>query len=432
MKRIVSGLLFLVFLSTQALVGQKFTQRWKIDPGSRPQFPASGDVYRGAAYNPVTDRYLVVSRAIGLKVYVLSASTGALLDSLNVTGITGGTFALNEIEVARDGVIYGANLTIQSGADTVYKIYRWANETAIPTVAFSGRPGTARIGDSFDVAGTGTSTVIYASGNAATSVVQTFRTTDGANFTLGSPINIVGQEAGAGIAQIAPGGNAYVSRFVSGNKVDLINLAGAVVGSVPDTIFGASVADIHYFEVGTRKFLAGAPAGATNHDPARLIDVTAGPDKAVLVDSTADLGNNANVNATGDVDVKVNPDGSIVLFVLVGNNGLAAFVTNRPVSVGSDRNLPTQFVLEQNYPNPFNPTTTIRYHIPQSGRLSLKIFDMLGREVRTLVDGNIEAGSYQASWDGKNESGYDVPSGIYFYQLSTNGGWQTRKMTLVK
>ncbi len=432
MERVVSGLLFLVLLSTQALVGQKFTQRWKIDPGSRPQFPASGDFYRGAAYNPVTDRYLVVSRAIGLKVYVLSASTGALLDSLNVTGITGGIFALNEIEVARDGVIYGANLTIQSGADTVYKIYRWANETAIPTVAFSGRPGTARIGDSFDVAGTGTGTVIYASGNAATSVVQTFRTTDGANFTLGSPINIGGQEAGAGIAQVTPGGNAYVSRFASGNKVDLVSLTGTVVSSVPDTIFGAFVADIHYFEVGPRKFLAGAPAGATNHDPARLIDVTAGPDKAVLVDSTADLGNNANLNATGDVDVKVNPDGSIVLFVLVGNNGLAAFVTDRLVSVGSGQNVPTRFVLEQNYPNPFNPSTTIRYHVPVAGSLSLRIFDLLGREIQTLVEEFKTAGSYAVTWDGKNNAGLRMPSGIYFYTLKTESMAQTRKMILMQ
>lgn len=432
MKRLVSGFLFLLVLFTQVLVGQRFTQLWKIDAGSRPQFPASGDLYRGAAYNPATDHYLVTSRAIGAKVYVLSASSGALIDSLNVAGISGGTFVLNKIETTKDGVIYGANLILNTGADTTYKIYRWANEKAVPTVTFSGQPGTARIGDSFDVAGTGTGTVIYASGNAPASVIQTFRTTDGVNFTLGSPINIVGQEAGAGIAQVTPGGNAYVSRFAAGNTVDLVGLTGTVVSSVPATIFGASVGDIHYFEVGSKKFLAGAPAGATNHDPGRLLDVTAGPDKAVLVDTTADLGNTANLNATGDVEVKVRSDVSIVLFVLIGNNGLAAFVTDRPVSVDDQQNLPTRYVLEQNYPNPFNPSTTIGYHVPTTGALSLKIFDLLGREIRTLVNDFSNAGSFTITWDGTDNAGGRVPSGVYFCTLRAEGIAQTRKMVLIQ
>lgn len=427
MKRTVTTLLALSLLLVSPLAAQKLSQLWKVTAGSKPQFLGTGDTYRGAAYNPATDHYLVVSRQIGLKVYVLNASTGDLLDSLNVAGITGGTFALNDVEVTKDGVIYAANLITQAGSDTTYRIYRWASETQAPAVAFSGRPGTARLGDSFDVAGTGTNTVIYASGNNAASVIQVFNTADGTNFTRSAPISITGQEAGAGIAQVTPGGNAYISRFAAGNKVDLVNTSGAVIGSVPDSVFGASVADLQYFEVGPRKFLAGAPAGLTNHDPARLLDVTAGPANPVVVDSTADLGNNANGNATGDVDVKINSNGSIVLFVLIGNNGLAAFQTSTPVSVEEEPLSPTTFSLNQNYPNPFNPTTSFEFQVPGSEFVSIKVFDVLGREVAVLANEERSAGVHKLMWDASA-----LPSGVYLYRMQVGNFVATRKMVLAK
>jgi len=114
-------------------------------------------------------------------------------------------------------------------------------------------------------------------------------------------------------------------------------------------------------------------------------------------------------------------------------------------SVGIDKDeetgiIPKGFELLQNYPNPFNSSTTIRYHLSAvSGQLSavsLKIFNLLGQEVRTLVDKKQPAGYYQVLWNGRDNSGKDVSSGIYFYRLEVKGdrlkATKTRKMILLK
>jgi len=85
------------------------------------------------------------------------------------------------------------------------------------------------------------------------------------------------------------------------------------------------------------------------------------------------------------------------------------------------------YTLEQNYPNPFNSTTNIRYLIPQSGRVTLKVYDLMGKEVATLLDRYQEAGSYDVIFQADNFS-----SGIYFYHLTAGGYSATKKMILMK
>ncbi len=92
-----------------------------------------------------------------------------------------------------------------------------------------------------------------------------------------------------------------------------------------------------------------------------------------------------------------------------------------------DAGLPKQFALEQNYPNPFNPTTVISYQLPVSGNVSLKLYDMLGKEVMTLVNGRQDAGAYTLTLNASTLS-----SGIYFYRLQSGSFVQTKKMILVK
>lgn len=89
--------------------------------------------------------------------------------------------------------------------------------------------------------------------------------------------------------------------------------------------------------------------------------------------------------------------------------------------------IPSSFILNQNYPNPFNPTTNIGYTIPESGFVTLKVFDMLGREVVELVNGNKSAGQYTVEF---NASG--LPSGTYIYKLSVGNYTQVKKMSLLK
>jgi hypothetical protein len=89
--------------------------------------------------------------------------------------------------------------------------------------------------------------------------------------------------------------------------------------------------------------------------------------------------------------------------------------------------------LDQNVPNPFNPVTTIGYSIPEEGRVALRVYDVTGRLVRTLVDGHQCAGVSQAIWRGNDNNGAPVASGVYFYRLSTEGeAAQTRKMVLLR
>lgn len=89
--------------------------------------------------------------------------------------------------------------------------------------------------------------------------------------------------------------------------------------------------------------------------------------------------------------------------------------------------LPTVIALGQNYPNPFNPTTQITYDLPQSGHVRLQVFDITGRYVATLVDGQVAAGSHRVSFDGRNLS-----SGVYIYRLQAGGQLLTRQLTLIK
>ena len=99
-----------------------------------------------------------------------------------------------------------------------------------------------------------------------------------------------------------------------------------------------------------------------------------------------------------------------------------ATATHVPLS-----DIPTEFSLSQNYPNPFNPTTNIEFRIASIGFVSLKIYDMLGRNIATLVSESLHPGVYRRTWDG---SGY--PSGLYYYRLQTSNFLDTKTMTLLK
>ena len=94
--------------------------------------------------------------------------------------------------------------------------------------------------------------------------------------------------------------------------------------------------------------------------------------------------------------------------------------------------LPLTYEVKPNYPNPFNPSTTIAYQLPRSGEVALEIYNALGQKVRTLVNQHKEAGFHQAQWDGRNDRGLQVASGIYIYRFAAGDFRQVRKMILLK
>ena len=103
-----------------------------------------------------------------------------------------------------------------------------------------------------------------------------------------------------------------------------------------------------------------------------------------------------------------------------------------PTDVDETEMLEYNFNLRQNYPNPFNPATTIQYELGKSSNVSIKIYDILGREVRELVNEFKAVGSHKAIWDGKNNIGIELSSGMYFYTLTAGNNIESKKMLMIK
>jgi hypothetical protein len=102
------------------------------------------------------------------------------------------------------------------------------------------------------------------------------------------------------------------------------------------------------------------------------------------------------------------------------------------VEIANDQ-IPTDFALLQNYPNPFNPSTTIRFGLPKEAPVTLEIYNLLGMKVRTLMSGQkLGAAFYNFTWNGRDDAGYTVPSGMYIYRIVADQFVMSKKMTLIK
>ena len=126
----------------------------------------------------------------------------------------------------------------------------------------------------------------------------------------------------------------------------------------------------------------------------------------------------------------ISPSGH--LFAGTWGNGIFCSIQSTTPVEEIEGGLPRSYVLQQNYPNPFNPETVIYYLLPKQTELRLEIYNIAGQLVRTLVEERQPAGYYSANWNGKDEFGREVASGIYFYNLRTKDFVQTRKMLLVR
>jgi len=156
------------------------------------------------------------------------------------------------------------------------------------------------------------------------------------------------------------------------------------------------------------------------------IDVGSSQDFNFLVEASANgvVTPQANISDLGwgwpvPPDVVINRTVSIDSNLVVGNA--------TGISDDTGTNLPVKFALEQNYPNPFNPSTSIAFDLPRTSNVALKIYDMLGKEMATLVSDRLSAGSYSYEWEAKN-----FASGVYLYRLQAGNYVETRKMVLMK
>ena len=119
---------------------------------------------------------------------------------------------------------------------------------------------------------------------------------------------------------------------------------------------------------------------------------------------------------------------------VVEDGTYAAFTTASPTGIDDDPvdNLPYEFSVSQNYPNPFNPVTTIEYSVPSRTEVTIEIFNVLGQKVRILVNETKSAGTYRVEWNGLDEIGGPVSTGVYLYRFQAGDVVQTRKMLLIK
>jgi glycosidase len=145
-----------------------------------------------------------------------------------------------------------------------------------------------------------------------------------------------------------------------------------------------------------------------------------------------------HVRVTGStlsaLQVALPPFGSAVYTISLTSDTLK--ISNPVQAVEGPQEVPATFVLHQNFPNPFNPTTMIGYDLPHAARVTLTIYDLLGREVSRLVDADVAAGSHRVTWNGRTGTGMAAASGIYFCRMlidgTMNGRPLTRKLVLMK
>lgn len=146
----------------------------------------------------------------------------------------------------------------------------------------------------------------------------------------------------------------------------------------------------------------------------------------------------ANLNAAGE--------SQYIIRQIAGNTQLSSSIISEDNSIEiidtridklqlskvENAKIPVKFMVNQNYPNPFNPSTAIRYGLPKSEFVTIIIFNTLGQKVRTLVNGQREAGFHSAVWDSRNDAGEKVGSGIYVYRVYSGRDFITKKMILLK
>jgi len=345
MKKIYALLsLLVVVFTTQA---QNFTQLWKKTVANNDfTWLAGNNNATSLAYNPATDKLLVSVR--NDRVFIINPATGAEEGTLNTTGVGTEAFKYNKIRVTSDGVIYAISLQTTGGNNC--KIYRWANQTATPTLCAEFAV-TERCGDAFGLSGTGNNTVLYASGaqlanNAGpASNIYVLNTVNGINFFVESKVTVtsaptanqqwpnrVVEPAGTGVtSDIWIKGGGFNARRISVGPNNAGTRTGTVVETIEDGVGNgqASVGygGMKYMEMDGRKYLTfgGGNNGNANARMKSLDITTAGTPVTYGLDSISDPNTYiTNGNATGDVDYKNNGDRTFTVFSLFTNNGFMA------------------------------------------------------------------------------------------------------------
>ncbi len=290
-------------------------------------FLGTGNLERGLAYG--NNQLYLVSRNGGVNVRRLSPITGADLGGLDVTGISGGTFAANMVAVSQDGAVYAGNLSTAAG--TNFKVYKWASDASVPTVAYDAAPGAPRLGDSLALVGSGASTRIAASGTGTSGFV------------------VVDPTTGTGTL-VAAAGTATGDFRLGMTWVDEDTVIGAQGGTAPFRVVDISGSTGTLVESPTAtaqserligyRVLAGVPLLASVDTVSAAIRIydASNPGSLTLLETVNNTSGTlvANGNGVGSVAWGPSFGDSAFLYTLSANQGIQAFVITipEPATVG--------------------------------------------------------------------------------------------------
>lgn len=380
------------------------------------------------AYNKAGNNehlYAVNASKAGSVVTILNAATGDSVGALDTTGVSGGIFPLDDIKASSDGILFGANLTVNAQT-APFKVYRWDSETGKAAAVISYSENAYRLGDHITVTGAAAdnSLTIWAPVSGQNNIVK-FTTTDhGATFTA-QVLQLTDTQTTGVMPKVYPAGNNIL---VSSDLVGVreYDASGKFLGALTSAPITAG--SIAYYTGSNANYVL---VYDYNAELVNIYDVTNGLDKAALVLSTPALGTAANLNGTGDIALKTNTDGTLTVFLLGTNNGFGAYKLNTIITDVEKDNIsshPDSYSLSQNYPNPFNPSTNIRFSLAKSGNVSLKIYNVMGQLVKSIISNEYKSrGTYEY-----NINMDSFASGIYFYILNAGNQRITRKMVLLK
>ncbi len=269
------------------------------------------------------------------------------------------------------------------------------------------------------------------------------------NFAFRSPCDIIVMHDSSKIIFVADGitgsGQAKVFKSVNGgvNWTDVHTAAASEIPSMANTVFDKSVVwttewsgstiykSTNYgdnFSVHHNNTFSGWGSDICHEDPTLMITGSWGASAVISINGGANWTNISSGLGGHGGGIMIPDRGYMICHQ--GSNVYKLNVTYSVVTAVNENSLtgiPSDFMLSQNYPNPFNPSTKINYSIPNSSNVVLKVYNELGAEVASLVEGFRNAGAYEVSFDGNGLS-----SGIYFYKLQSGNFTETKKMMLIK
>ena len=360
-----------------------------------------------------------------VRINALDPETGAdRVFDLNMTGISGGKHALRDIEFSEDGVIYASNC---AGIGESFKVYQWTDPSQVPECVFQADDIAFRLGDHITVEGKHSdgSVTLYAPAAKSDKLIKLNWNIISGAFDAQQITLERGNNTNPCVAPV-PGSDDlfvtsteyYLRHFTAdGSNIDWMK------GNLKLPVNANAIASFHY---NGKTYVAGY---VTDTESVYIIDVSDGVRTALSAGSTYRLGTQDNPQAIGDVEVRDNGDGSFTLYVLGNRNGIGSYRFDAAAAMVNIAFMATDmhFSLDPNYPNPFNPVTTIPYTLNKNSEIEISIYDLIGRHIRTLYQGQQKAGRHHLRFDASGLS-----SGIYVCSLKSGKHTVNRKITLLK